>query len=78
VQLVLKVVSNYCFTSTAHGEEISRIVCHLSKGQVSLPREVMFTMSYTEYGTAYLHGKNVQERALALLSIASPKFRENF
>ena len=29
----------------------------------------------TEYGVAYLHGKNVQERALALISIANPKFR---
>jgi len=29
----------------------------------------------TEYGVAYLHGKNVQERALALISIAHPDFR---
>jgi GNAT superfamily N-acetyltransferase len=30
----------------------------------------------TEYGIAYLHGKNVRERVLALISIAHPKFRE--
>lgn len=30
----------------------------------------------TEYGVAYLHGKSVQERALALISIAHPSFRE--
>lgn len=30
----------------------------------------------TEYGVAYLHGKNVQERALALISIAHPVYRE--
>jgi len=29
----------------------------------------------TEYGVAYLHGKSVQERALALISIAHPEFR---
>ncbi len=29
----------------------------------------------TEYGVAYLHGKSVQERAIALISIAHPKFR---
>jgi GNAT superfamily N-acetyltransferase len=29
----------------------------------------------TEYGVAYLHGKSVQERALALISIAHPDYR---
>jgi RimJ/RimL family protein N-acetyltransferase len=29
----------------------------------------------TEYGVAYLHGKSIQERALALISIAHPDFR---
>jgi RimJ/RimL family protein N-acetyltransferase len=29
----------------------------------------------TEHGVAYLHGKSVQERALALISIADPRFR---
>jgi GNAT superfamily N-acetyltransferase len=29
----------------------------------------------TEYGVAYLHGKSVQERAIALISIAHPDFR---
>ncbi|MCB1129384.1 MAG: 4-hydroxybutyrate CoA-transferase, partial [Verrucomicrobiae bacterium] len=29
----------------------------------------------TEYGAAYLHGKSIQERALALISVAHPKFR---
>ena len=30
----------------------------------------------TEYGVAYLHGKNVRQRAEALIEIAHPKFRE--
>jgi len=29
----------------------------------------------TEYGIAYLHGKNIRERAMALIAIAHPKFR---
>jgi len=29
----------------------------------------------TEYGIAYLHGKNIRERAMDLISIAHPKFR---
>ena len=31
--------------------------------------------SYAEYGVAYLHGKTLQERAIALISIAHPQFR---
>jgi GNAT superfamily N-acetyltransferase len=30
----------------------------------------------TEYGSAFLHGKSVRERTLALISIAHPKFRD--
>ena len=29
----------------------------------------------TEHGIAYLHGKNVRERAMELISIAHPKFQ---
>jgi len=28
-----------------------------------------------EYGQAYLHGKNIRERAMSLIAIAHPKFR---
>jgi acyl-CoA hydrolase len=30
----------------------------------------------TEYGVAYLHGKNIRQRAEALIGIAAPQFRE--
>jgi len=30
----------------------------------------------TEYGIAYLHGRNIRERAMELIAIAHPKFRE--
>ena len=62
--------------STAQNGEISRIQCRLSEGAgvVTTRGDVHYVV--TEYGTAYLHGKNIQERALALISIAHPKFRE--
>lgn len=30
----------------------------------------------TEYGVAYIHGKSIRDRAMALINIAHPKFRE--
>ncbi len=62
--------------STARGGTVSRIVCYLSPGAgvVTTRGDVHYVV--TEYGVAYLHGKSVQERALALMSIAHPKFRE--
>ena len=61
--------------STAKGGTISRIVPHLSPGAgvVTTRGDVHYVV--TEYGVAYLHGKSIQERALALISIAHPKFR---
>ncbi|OGQ87564.1 MAG: 4-hydroxybutyrate CoA-transferase [Deltaproteobacteria bacterium RIFOXYD12_FULL_56_24] len=62
--------------STAKGKTISRIVTRLTPGAgvVTTRGEVHYVA--TEYGIAYLHGKSVQERAVALISIAHPKFRE--
>jgi acyl-CoA hydrolase len=31
----------------------------------------------TEYGVAYLHGKNLRQRAEALIAIAHPRFRDS-
>ena len=58
----------------SHGR--SRIVTHLRPGSgVGITRgDVHYVV--TEEGVAYLHGKTVQERALALISIAHPDFRE--
>jgi len=61
--------------STAAGGVMSRIVPSLSKGAgVMITRGDVYYV-VTEYGIAYLHGKNVRERVLALISIAHPKFR---
>ncbi|MCL5405418.1 MAG: GNAT family N-acetyltransferase, partial [Deltaproteobacteria bacterium] len=62
-------------STTSDGRK-SRIVSHLTNGAgVVSPRS---TVSYvaTEFGVAYLHGKTIRERALALINIAHPRFRE--
>lgn len=61
--------------STARQESISRIVPCLKQGAgvVTSRSEVRYVV--TEYGVAYLHGKSIRERALALIQIAHPKFR---
>jgi len=61
--------------STAHNETMSRIVPTLKPGAgvVTSRGDVHYVV--TEYGTAYLHGKTIRERAMSLIQIAHPKFR---
>ena len=61
--------------STARAGTLSRIVPFLKEGAgVTLHRgDVHYVV--TEYGIAYLQGKNVRERAMELLSISHPRFR---
>lgn len=62
--------------STAQDGKVSRIVATLKPGAgVVTPRGAVHYV-VTEYGVAYLHGKSVQDRALALITIAHPDFRE--
>ena len=67
-----------CLTSTYEkkGERKSRIVSQLTPGSiVTTPRtDTMFVV--TEWGMANLKGKSVAERALALIALAHPDFRE--
>ena len=63
------------FSSTAKGGTISRIVTQLSPGAGVVTTRAGVNYVVTEYGVAYLHGKSIQERALALICIAHPKFR---
>jgi len=61
--------------ATAGGGTISRIVPTLQEGAgVTLTRgDIHYVV--TQYGIAYLHGKNVRERAMDLIALAHPKFR---
>ena len=63
--------------STAKENSISRIVPHLREGAgvVTSRGDVHYVV--TEYGTAYLHGKSIRERAEALIGIAHPDFQES-
>lgn len=58
------------------GERRSRIVLDLTAGNVvTTPRsDVMYVV--TEYGMVNLKGKSIPERAMALISLAHPEFRE--
>lgn len=61
-------------TSTSDKGKKSRIVPFLNNTAVVVPRgDVQFIV--TEYGVVNLFGKSIQERALALISIAHPDFR---
>jgi len=67
-----------CLSSTYEKKGIrkSRIVLHLTPGNiVTTPRsDVMYVV--TEFGCVNLKGKSVAERALAMISLAHPDFRE--
>ncbi len=61
--------------STAEWGKVSRIVPFLREGAgVTLIRgDIHYVV--TEYGIAYLLGKNIRERAMSLIAIAHPDFR---
>ena len=61
--------------STAKNEMISTITVKLYDGPITTPHESV-THIVTEYGVAELRGKNEQQRAIALINIAHPKFRK--
>jgi acyl-CoA hydrolase len=63
-------------SSTAKDGTISRIVPMLSPGAGVVTSRGLIRYVVTEYGTAYLHGKTIRQRAQALIDIAHPKFRE--
>ncbi len=62
--------------STAKGGTVSRLVPTLANGAGVLTTRADVHYVVTEYGVADLHGKTVRERALALINIAHPDYRE--
>jgi acyl-CoA hydrolase/GNAT superfamily N-acetyltransferase len=62
--------------STAEEGTVSRIVPFLAEGAgITLTRGDLHYV-VTEYGIAYLHGKNIRERSMDLIAIAHPRFRQ--
>lgn len=62
--------------STAKDGTISRIVPFLKQGAGVVTSRADVHYIATEHGVAYLFGKNLHERAEALIGIAHPHFRE--
>ena len=57
------------------GKVLSRIVPFLQQGAGVVTTRGDIHYVVTEYGVAYLHGKTMRERAMALINIAHPQFR---
>jgi acyl-CoA hydrolase/GNAT superfamily N-acetyltransferase len=62
--------------STTKDGKISRIVPWLATGAGVVTSRADVHYVVTEYGVALLHGKTVRERAIALIHLAHPKFRD--
>jgi len=62
--------------STTEDGKISRIVPYLSPGSGVVVTRGDIHYVVTEYGIAYVHGKSIRDRAMMLISIAHPNFRE--
>jgi len=62
--------------STAKGGKLSKIVSTLQVGAGVVTTRADVHYVVTEYGIAYLHGKNLRQRAEALIAIAHPDFRQ--
>ncbi len=63
--------------STAETKDgiVSRIVSSLSQGAGVTTTRGDTHYVVTEYGVAYLHGRNLRERAMSLINIAHPDYR---
>lgn len=62
--------------STAKNGTVSRIVAHLSQGAGVVTSRGHVHYVVTEFGVASLRGKSIRERALELIRVAHPKFRQ--
>jgi acyl-CoA hydrolase/GNAT superfamily N-acetyltransferase len=54
----------------------SRIVSHLTPGAGVVGTRASARYVVTEFGIASLHGKTIRERAMSLINIAHPRFRD--
>src|SRR5690606_32638528 len=58
------------------GKGVSRIAAFLKEGAGVVTTRAHAHYIVTEYGVAYLYGKNMRQRAKALINIAHPNHRE--
>jgi itaconate CoA-transferase len=65
------------FYATAKKGSISRIVPRLNPGAVITTPRMDTQYLVTEYGAVDLKGKSTRERALAIISLAHPRFRDD-
>ncbi len=63
-------------SATAKNGEFSRIVPQLKPGAGVVTTRADVHYVVTEFGVALLHGKNLRQRAEALIAIAHPKFQQ--
>ncbi len=61
--------------STAKGGSVSRITAFLAEGSGVVTSRADVHYVVTEYGIAHLHGRNLRERAKALIAVAHPDHR---
>jgi itaconate CoA-transferase len=65
------------FRATTHGGSVSRIVPRLAPGtMITTPRNDIHYLA-TEFGLANLKGSSTRERALAIIELADPRFRDD-
>lgn len=64
-----------CLASTSNGGETSSVRTRLEPGEGATIARTDVHYVITEYGIAYLFGKSIRERAIALIDLAHPKFR---
>ncbi len=62
--------------STAKNDTVSKISTQLKTGAGVVTTRADVHYVVTEYGVAYLHGKNLRQRAQELSNIAHPNFRD--
>ena len=62
--------------STARNGQVSRVVAHLTPGTIVTVPRTFVDFVVTEFGMANLQGLTQRERALALIELAHPEFRD--
>jgi itaconate CoA-transferase len=65
------------FYATAHNAEVSRVVPRFAPGTVVTTPRMDTHYLATEYGVVNLMGKSTRDRALDLISLAHPRFRDD-